>query len=564
VQNFSSVSYPYVAVSPDGSQIVYVANGQLFLRSMSEFDSRAIPTAEGAGIANPVFSPDGRSIAFVSATERAIKVIGLSGGQSVRICSIDDPPFGLTWNREGIVFGAAGKGIMRVLASGGTPETLVKLNPDEKANVPQILPGGEAILYALASGGAEQWRRSQIVVQSLKTGERRTLLSGAFARYVPTGHIIYVALSPSGGTLFAVPFDAKQLKVTGEAVAVVEGVRRSVNNGIAQYSFSQTGTLVYVPGTAAAASGQSGLAFVDKNGGIEPLNIPPAAFEHPRVSPDGKQVVYTIDTGKETDVWIYDLSNTSAPRKLTFGGRNRFPIWSGNGKQIAFQSDRERDAAIYLLHADLSGIADRLTKPNADEVHIPESWSHDNNTLLYTVTKDSVVSLWTLSMRDKRAAEFPGIQSATPTDAVFSPDGRWFAYVASPTGRALDPQNVELYVQPFPPTGEKDLISSLAGIHPVWSQQGELLFNFPGQLMSVNVITHPVFTTSTPVRRLRAGIAMPWPAQRSYDVLPDGRLLGIVALADNGSAAQFYAITPRIRIVENWFEELKQRVPSKR
>jgi hypothetical protein len=364
--------------------------------------------------------------------------------------------------------------------------------------------------------------------------------------------------------LLAVPFDAKQLKVTGEAVSVVEGVRRSVSNGIAQYSFSQTGTLVYVPGTAAAASGQSGLALVDKSGAIEPLNVPPAAFEHPRVSPDGKQVVYTIESGKETDVWIYDLAGTSAPRRLTFGGRNRFPIWSGDGKRIAFQSDREGDAAIYLLRADVSGIAERLTTPNAAEVHIPESWSPDSATLLYTVTKSSVVSLWTFSMRDKRAVEFPGVRSATPTDAVFSPDGRWLAYVATPPGRALDPQNVELYVQPFPPTGQINSISSRAGIHPVWSQQGELFFNYPGQLMSVNVITHPVFTISKPVLRVRAGIAMPWPAQRSYDVLPDGRLLGIVALADNGTTTQFYALTPRIRIVENWFEELKQRVPGKR
>src|SRR5262249_22655258 len=149
-------------------------------------------------------------------------------------------------------------------------------------------------------------------------------------------------------------------------------------------------------------------------------------------------------------------------------------------------------------------------------VHIPESWSPKDETLLFTATKDSATSLWTLSLRDKRTAEFAGVRSTTPTDAMFSPDGRWVTYLT--TSAYAQPRNPEVYVQPFPPTGEKYLIhSGGGGIHPMWSRDGqELLFSYPAEMMGVNVIsTHHVFNVSPPVQFLaRPRIARPWPAPR--------------------------------------------------
>jgi serine/threonine-protein kinase len=566
-QNFTTVTLPLVDISADGSQIVYVAKAQLHTRLLSNFDSKPITGPGDSAAASPAFSPDGRFIAFYNGTEHTIKRISTSGGSSVAVCSVDNAPYGITWSAEYIAFAAPGTGIMRVPAKGGNPELLVRLNAGEEASAPQFLMDADAVLFTLTSStGSDKVMQSQIVVQSLKTGERKALVpSGVSGRYIRTGHIIYASLSPSGGgTLLAVPFDVKRMQLTGQALPIVEGVRRGGGNTIAQFSVSETGTLVYVPGPPAGSSVQQDLALVDRKGGVEPLKLPPTAYQHPRVSPDGKHVAYSIDDGKEANIWVYDFSGTIAPRRVTFGGRNRFPVWSGDGQRIAFQSDREGDAAIYSQRADINGNAERLTKPEPGTAHIPESWSSPrDDTLLFTVTRESTVALWTLSLRDKRATEFPGVgRSSTPTDAVFSPDGRWVAYVTTGEGHPgpyVQPRDLHLYVQPFPPTGEKNLISQGSGIHPAWSDNGrELLFNYPGLIMTSSVSTHPVFSFTPPVQLLRGAIiAMPWPAQRDYDIMPDGKLIGVITSRENAAEP----LPPQIRIVLNWFEELKQQVP---
>jgi serine/threonine-protein kinase len=554
-QNFNNPGFPVAAISRDGSRLVYAANSQLYVRSMSsDFDSKIIHGTEGSRPSSPAFSPDGQSIAFYDRTDRAIKRISISGGPSLMICPVNGAPYSMTWDAKGILFAAPGKGIMRVPVEGGTPEVLVKLNAGEDARAPQILADGETVLFTLGNASVEaQGRRAQIVVQSLKTAQRTPLISdGAFGRYVPTGHIVY----QSGDTLFAAPFDVRRLALTGEAMSIIDGVRGDNN-----FSFSETGSLIYIPGAAGVTSSQLDLAFLDRKGAVEALNLPPAAYQHPRVSPDGKRVAYSIDDGKDIDIWVYDLSGTSAPRRLTSGGRNRFPIWSGTGQWIAFQS---KDDAIYLQRADFSGRAERLTTPEPDTAHIPESWSHKDETLLYTVTatRDSTISLWTLSLRDRKPVEFPGVRSTTPTDAMFSPDGRWVVYLT--TSAYVNPRNPEVYVQPFPPTGEKALIHSGGfGVHPMWSSNNglEVLFSEPVQMMTVKVIsTHPAFTFSTPALFLaRPRIVRPWPAQRNYDIAADGRLLGIISAEDDRTPPR----APQIRIVSNWFRELQEHVPVK-
>ena len=177
------------------------------------------------------------------------------------------------------------------------------------------------------------------MVQSLRSGERKTLLEGgSHARYVPTGHLVFAR----GGVLFAVPFDLKRLEVTGGAVPIVEGVWRTpgANSGAALFSVSDTGSLIYVPGPAAASSDQSDLALIDRKGVVTPLKVPPGVYEYPRVSPDGTRLVFGTSDGKTAVISTYELSGASAVRQLTFEGNNRFPIWSGDGRRVAFQSDR--------------------------------------------------------------------------------------------------------------------------------------------------------------------------------------------------------------------------------
>jgi serine/threonine-protein kinase len=133
-------------------------------------------------------------------------------------------------------------------------------------------------------------------VQSLKSSERKTLVSGGSdGRYLPTGHLVYAL----GGVLLAVPFDLRRLAVTGGPVPIVEGVKRSDGaSGIAHFSVSSTGFLVFVPGPASTFSALSDLALVDRNGAVQPLKLPPGPYEYPRLSPDGKRIAFVTDNGR--------------------------------------------------------------------------------------------------------------------------------------------------------------------------------------------------------------------------------------------------------------------------
>ena len=391
-----------IALSRDGAQLVYsgVPAG-LYLRAMSQVDAKRIQgTDRYARVTEPVFSPDGHSVAFY--TDRALKRIAVTGGDAVTIASADAPT-GIGWGENGIVYGQGGKGILRVPAEGGAPAILVRVNEGEEAHGPQMLPGGQQVLFTLATGTAsDRWDRARIVVQSLASGDRTTLVDGGSdARYLSTGHLVY-ALS---GVLYAAPFDTRRPALTGAPVAIVEGVSRATGSltGAAHYSVSETGTLIYIPGPldASAALGETmQLGLIDRNGIIERLPLPADTYQTPRVSPDGTRIAFATDDGKEAIVWIYDLSGQTPRRRLTFGGNNRFPVWSADGKRIVFQSDRDGDAALFWQAADGSGTAERLTRPRNGTAHVPESWSPHEDRFLYSVETQGDVALWTLSVHD--------------------------------------------------------------------------------------------------------------------------------------------------------------------
>jgi serine/threonine protein kinase/Tol biopolymer transport system component len=557
-QRFTNVGRQLLTISPDGTRMVYVANSRLYLRSMSEHEARPIPGTEASngGITNPAFSPDGQSLVFYSQADQQLKRIAVSGGATVRICEATNP-LGVSWGADAITFGQGARGIMRVSANGGKPELLVGVKEGEVAHGPQLLPSGQTILFTLASGGGgNRWDTAKIVVQSLRTGERKTLIEdGSDARYLPTGHIVYAR----SGVLFAVPFDAERLQVTPGPVPVIEGVRRAAATatGTAQFSVSNTGSLIYIPGPATTTANEQALALVDRKGVAEHLKVRPAAYEFPRVSPDGSRIAVGTEDGKDANIWIYDLSASTAIRQLTFAGRNKVPVWTTDGKRVVFQSDREGDLAIFWQLADGTGTAERLTKPDKDTVHVPESFSADGKILSFDVERSSSHSLWTLALEDKKTAAFSDVQSSNfLTASSFSPDGRWLAYESSAADGATS-----VFVQPFPPTGAKYLAAANA-IHPIWSPDGrELFFNSRGQFSVVSVVTRPSFAVgNTTALRSAGAVRERGPGfPRDSDVLPDGnRVIGIVAPDITQSASANV-----INVVLNWFEELKQRVPTR-
>jgi serine/threonine protein kinase/Tol biopolymer transport system component len=581
-QAFTNTGRSYLAISPDGTQMVYVADGRLYLRSMAELEARPIPGTDlGAGVTNPVFSPDGKSLAFFANSDRTIKRISVSGGAAVTICAAGNPT-GMNWSEEGIVFAQGGKGILRVSPNGGQPEPLVTAKSDEQMEGPQMLPGGKAVLFTLAASESLQtaaWDKAQIVVQTLKSGARKVVLEGgADARYLPTGHLVYAL----NGVLFALPFNLRGMETAGGPVGIVEGVARA-GSGAAQFAFSSNGSLIYVPGPIGSSeAGRSvlglvdrNLGLVDRNGAIEPLKVPPGAYAFPRVSRDGRRVAYQLDDGKESSIWIYELSGATAPRRLTLPGTgaNRDPIWSSDNERVAFQSDREGDLGIWWQRADGNGTAERLTKPDQGISHIPDSWSPDGQFFSFTEAKNSTSAVWTYSLRDKKATLFAETPGARLERSVFSPDGRWIAYQIRASANSA---NSRIYVRPFPPTATAyETPPDADNHHPLWSPDGKELFYVPGPGLfgSVRVSTQPSVSFGPPVRMPKLGFLGSAPSSvRNFDFLPDGQhFIGVVQAgqpqAGQAQAGQAQAAgtpsAPQIQVVLNWFEDVKQRAPGK-
>ena len=347
------------------------------------------------------------------------------------------------------------------------------------------------------------------------------------------------------------------MRVTGEAVAVVEGVRAAnIVNATTHFAVSSSGTLAYVPGQPLPPALALDLVIVQRSGEARQLHLPPAPYESPRVSPDGRQVAVSTDDGPESSVWVHDLSQPSSLRKLTVGGRSRFPVWSPDGKRIAFQSNREGDVAIFAQAADGSDAPVRLTTAEAGTTHTPETWSPSGNDLLFTIAKSGTNTLWRLSLPSKRIEPFGNVSSPTPTAASFSPNGRWVAYNTMQAGGSH-----ATFVQPFPATGAVYQISSNDdGHHPIWSRDGAELIFIPGpaRMTSLKVIGEPsfAFTGSTPLPP--AGLMGPGTFPRNVDILKDGS--GFVGRQIAEDEESRLGAPPRIHIVTNWLEELKRRV----
>ena len=407
-QEFTDPSGQLVAMSPDGRNVVYVANKRLFLRPLSGLDARAIPGSEG-DVSSPVFSPDGREVAFYSVTERALKRLNIAGGAPVTIAKIGTRPFGLSWSEQDIFYGLLREGILRVPSTGGVPEMLAR---HQSASSPQMLPGGRDLLFSERPRNDQD--RGRVVVQHLDGGERKTLVEGGVdGRYLPTGHLVYAV----SGDLFAVPFDLATLSVSGGRVPIVEGIRRSTliaSPHVAQFSYSATGSMAFLPGPSVLSDANLDLALFDRKSTPTPLGLPPRPYRSPRASPDGKFVAFDIEDATGAAVWVYELAGGKSMRQLTSGGKSRHPTWSRDGQWVTFQSDREGDLGIFRQRADGSGVAERLTKPEGGTEHVPQSWSKDGGHLLFSEFKDKTWALWTLSVKDRKVALFGDVHSIEP------------------------------------------------------------------------------------------------------------------------------------------------------
>jgi serine/threonine protein kinase len=527
-----------VAISPDGSRIVYTSGGSSFhlvLRQLDQLGAKPIAGSEGAR--DPFFSPDGHQIGFATLDE--LRRVAVGGGPSTRICRISGVVFGgATWGpNDSIIFAQTTVGLFRVSAAGGEPERLAAPDRAQKERSylrPSMLPGGRAVVYTVVLQGGQ----TRIVARTLGGDVTTTVVEGGFgAQYLPSGHLVY----GQGDRLMAVPFDVLTLKATGSPIPLQEGV--SNKSVVANVATASDGTGVYVSGRASSAARH--LLWVDRRGTHvariveQPLEIP----RYPRLSPDGLRLALTIGPTDSGQIWIYYLTGSTQPVRLTFQDHNLFPIWSPDGKRIVFISRAGSDQ-IFSIPADGSATEPERVIASQNPA-VPRDWSPDGAFILFGETRQ----LHLLQLSDgktRRWLQTPFAES----DGRFSPDGHWLAYTSDQTG------SVEVWVRPFPGPGAPVRVSPDGGRDAVWSRDGKELFYRNGlKILSARVVPDVTFRVEAPQALFEGGFDPG--SERGYDVAPDGRFVMIENEPnDNTTSAS-------IVVVLNWGEELQARAPTK-
>jgi Tol biopolymer transport system component len=554
-----------LAVSPDGKQFVYSTPKGLYVRAVDELTAKIIAGTEG-NAQSPFYSPDGKWIGYLSATDKQLKKISINGGAPVALCSVSQM-VGASWGTDNtIVYGQLPDSIMRVSANGGTPESVVKakLGP---AVYPQILPDGKSVMYTSASRttatGANSPLQPKIMLQSLKTGEVKELFEGIMAQYLPTRHIIYRLLNSRN--IFAVPFDLDKREVTGSPVAVMENVSAG--------AVSDSGTAVYINITAPqtttnAPTPQRTLVWVDRQGKEEAIHMPPDYYLFPKLSPDGKRVALTKRIGSiaNQQIWIWDLVRETMMPLTTGKSPSHKPIWTQDGKRIVFiKSVQDSGFGIYWKAADGTDEDQMLaSNPRPTTMLDPWSWSSDGKTLaigeLDFTSNPIHGDIGTLSMEGDHTIKLLLHAEYNQVHPNISPDGKYMAYFSGESGKS------EIYVRPFPDVNKgKWPISNGGGESPLWSPDGkELFYRNGGAVMAVPIDTKSTFTVGKPRVLFQGPYVTGYDDSPAWDISPDGkRFLMIKQPAQQPAASAPAVPRQKINIVVNWFEELKQRVPVK-
>jgi len=528
-QDFSVSSSHFVAVSPGGTQIVFAANDQLYMRSLDGLEAVPLRGTEGDP-RSPFFSPDGQWIGFV--VGRELRKVAVNGGASVTLCALSGLPYGTTWTADGsILFGQPGIGIMKIPEAGGTPEMLVAGEEGELLHGPQVLPGGKNLLFTRGEG---DWEQARIVVRPLEGGDEKTVVArGTDARYSPTGHLIYAVEN----TIFAVSFDVDELEVTGVPVPMFENVRRAGLTGGAQFSLSENGVLASVPETRSL--GVDRLVWVDRSGQTASLSEKKAAYRSPTLSPDGSRLAVRIGE----DLWIHEIDSDTSSR-FTNDGNYRAPVWSHDAASITF-AKYPGTTEMLQRSTDFSSPPEPTTTPG-----FPYMWSSDGEHLVFGRSNGGQgFDIWTLP-RDGEARPLV----VTPNNewhAALSPDGNWLAFASDESGQ------LQVYVQPFPGPGRRWPVSTKRGSNPVWSPRGGELFYVEEsqRLIAINVSTEPDFRLGE-ARVLFERTFLRGTSSRQYDVAPDGQRFVMVQRASVAGQSR-----PKIDIALNWFSELERLAP---
>jgi Tol biopolymer transport system component len=549
-----------LAISPDGRYVAYSGTPsggtrQLFLRPMDGSEAVPIPGTDNASAL--FFSPDSQWLGFTASNK--LKKVPVAGGTPITLC--DRLSFNTgTWAPDGTIFFAdadtqSGK-VMRVSAAGGACQSVATLEIKPGELGPrwlEVLPGGEAILVVHGGTQGAFSDDATIFAQSLKTGERKTLIQGGTSpHYLSSGHLIYA----QGGRLLAVPFDVRRLEITGAAAPILEDVAQGTG-GYAAYALSANGSLAYINGGQFGGRPKTTLQWVDRAGISRPALEGAHTFSFPYLSPDGRRVlIRNGDVAPGFDMWVTDLARDTLTR-LTFAKGNEqaaIGVWMPDGQRVIYGLFSTGTAGgtgtnFYKLMwrlADGTG-ADEELLSGADAMY-PLSCSPDGQFLIYYQVRAGHRDLFLLPLKGERKPRALIESPFNKVGAQISPDGHWMAYVSDESGRQ------EVFVQPFPDLSGRWQISTAGGTEPRWSRDGRQMFYRSGnKMMAVDIESRTGFAAGVPRMLFDQPYAAINGLSPNYDVAPDGRFLMLKDIEEQTSQLE-------LRMVLNWGEEVKRRL----
>jgi serine/threonine-protein kinase len=540
---------PAIALSPDGSLFVFKddrQNGRLWIKQRGELNPTPINGTERAQ--NPVFSPDGEWVAYVA--DGRLKKVRAAGGASVTLADSAASGFGgAAWLDDGtLVYVPPSILELRRVNAGGGPSTVVLSGAALAGGGighPVALPGARGVLFQVCGSSCVTM---SIHVLDLRTGEEKLLLEDvAHASYLPSGHLLYVRRD---GVALVAPFDLGRLTITGAAVPVLEGVEVTVNVGFAILAWSPSGSLVYAQGGGGAID--NAMIRVSRDGAITQIDTAwHGEFNSFAISPDGRRLAAGLGSGGALNIWIKQLDRGPSTR-LTFGGQDRRPFWSPDGRIVAYVRDSGNTSAVYGQPADGGGQARPLVR--LDRLIQEGEWSRDGRWILVRTDNGQA------GAGDILAAPASGDGAPVPVAAspytelhpALSPDGRWLAYTSNESGIN------EVYVRAFPDArGGRWQVSNGGGSEPRWSRSGRELFYLDGdtRLNVVQVRTVPTFAASGSTSLFNASNFVVAGFHQSYDVTPDGR--SFVFVSPRRAGAQGAA---QLVWADHWLKDVAARL----
>jgi eukaryotic-like serine/threonine-protein kinase len=495
-------------LSPDGSTLAFTTTGadgktSVWVRPMNLLDARMLTGTEGATF--PFWSPDSRSLGFFA--DGKLKTIDLNGGSAQMIA---DAPFGRggAWGASGVILFSplTQSPLVGVSASGGTPVPVTKVDTvlHTSHRWPFFLPDGKHFLYVAINHDPSKGTNDAVYYASLDGRENRELLRSQSNVVYASGYLLFAR----GDQLMGQPFNPDTGTLSGEPQSVAKGVANDISTWHMDASASADGLLVFASG----GTGDWQLLWMDRSGRqIGTVTDKLTNLRNMRISPQGDRIAIEMDAGVD-DIWVLDVARGIKTR-LTFGPvTNAYPVWSPDGKWIAFTSDREGYSEVFRKPSDGSGAEELLLKESA--LHIPADWSRDGKYLIYSRgTSPADSEIWAVLLEGERKS-----WQVLPHgfDGHLSPDGRWLAYASLESG------GPQVYVVPFRGGHGKWQVSANGGQEPQWSKDGKELYYFDE---SNNLSAVPVKEVGGALQFGAAQtIVTSWASPNIlYDVAPDGK-----------------------------------------